>query len=259
MKNILDHNRKAWNRQVEKGNQWSIPVSHDDIEKARGGDWNVVLTPWIPVPREWFGDITGKDILCLASAGGQQVPIFAAAGANVTSFDLSDKQLEQDKKVARHERLNIIYQQGDMRDISVFDDESFDIIFHPVSNCFIPDVNPVWKESYRVLRKGGVLLAGFANPLLYLFDESDPGKPFKLEIINKIPYSDVELLDEQMKKLYEDKGYPFEFGHTLDDLIGGQLKSGFSIEGFYEDRHHDKGNPLHEMINVFIATRAVKK
>ncbi len=41
-----------------------------------------------------------------------------------------------------------------MRDLSRFPDASFDIVFHPVSNIFIDDVRPVWKECHRVLRKG---------------------------------------------------------------------------------------------------------
>lgn len=255
----MNHNKLAWNKQVENKSRWSLAVTHEEIEKARKGGWDIILTPWKPVPHEWFGNITGKEVLCLASAGGQQVPILAAAGANVTSFDLSDKQLEQDKKVAYNERLNIITYQGDMADLSEFSDESFDLIFHPVSNCFIPDVNSLWKECFRVLRKGGVLLAGFANPVLYLFDETDPEKPVVLNAVNKIPYSDAETLSESMIKMYEEKGYPLEFGHSLDDLIGGQIKYGFSIEGFYEDKHHDKDNPLHDMINVFVATKAVKR
>jgi SAM-dependent methyltransferase len=259
MNDYLSHNKKAWDRQVENNNRWTMPVSHEEIEEARKGNWRVILTPWLPVPHDWFGYIKGKDMLCLASAGGQQVPILAAAGAHVTSYDLSHKQLEQDKFTAYRERLNIITFEGDMSDLSTFEDECFDIIFHPVSNCFIPDVNKVWKEAYRVLRQGGCLLSGFANPLLYLFDESDPDKKVVLNVVNKIPYSDTESFSEEMKNKYIAEGYPFEFGHTLDDLIGGQIEAGFSIEGFYEDRHSDKDCPLYEHIKVFIATRAVKR
>lgn len=258
MTSYLEHNKSAWNKQVENKNRWTIPVSHEEIENARKGNWSVVLTPWKPVPREWFGEITAKNVLCLASAGGQQVPILAAAGADVTSFDLSEEQLEQDKHVAYRERLNLMTYQGNMSDLSGFDSETFDIIFNPVSNCFIPDVTNMWKECYRVLRKGGSLLSGFANPALYLFDECDPNKPMQLLAVNRIPYSDTESLSDKMKELYEKEGYPFEFGHSLNDLIGGQIECGFSIEGFYEDKHHDKDNPLHDMINVFIATKAVK-
>jgi SAM-dependent methyltransferase len=257
--NYLKHNKAAWNKQVEENNQWTIPVSSEEINEARKGKWNVILTPWIPVPRNWFGEIKNKNILCLASGGGQQAPILTAAGANVTVFDLSPNQLAHDREVAEREKLDIKTIEGDMADLSVFDNDSFDLIFHPVSNCFVPDVLPVWKECSRVLKKGGVLLAGFANPALYLFDESDPDKEVKLEVVNTIPYSDEESLSNEMKTLYREKGYPLEYGHSLNDLIGGQLKSGFYIDDFYEDRHHDKESPLYKLAPLFISTKAIKK
>ena len=129
-----------------------------------------------PVPREWFPPMQGLKILGLACGGGQQGPIFAAAGAEVTIFDNSPAQLERDREVAEREGLNIRTVEGDMRDLSIFADESFDLIFHPVSNLFIHEISPVWKEAYRVLRHGGYMLSGFMNPLFYLFDWDDMEK-----------------------------------------------------------------------------------
>src|SRR5690349_9128844 len=92
----LEHNRRAWNRDSSAGLRWSVPVAADVVERARHGDWSVILTPDTPVPRDWFGDLAGARVLCLASGGGQQAPILAAAGADVVSFDLSDEQLARD-------------------------------------------------------------------------------------------------------------------------------------------------------------------
>jgi SAM-dependent methyltransferase len=168
---IRAYNRNAWNRQVEIGNLWTIPVSSEVIAAARHGDWELLLTHIIPVPRDWFPEnLTGVDILCLASGGGQQAPVLAAAGANVTVFDNSPKQLERDACVAERDGLDLRIIQGDMRDLSIFSDESFDLIFHPISNLFVPKVKPVWMEAYRVLHHGGALLSGFNNPVIYIFD-----------------------------------------------------------------------------------------
>ena len=171
---IRTHNRVAWDKQVESGNQWTLPVSAEVIEAARQGNWDVLLTPSKPVPQEWFPPVVGADVLCLASGGGQQGPVLAAAGANVTVFDNSPKQLEQDRSVAERESLVIKTVEGDMADLSMFADGSFDLIIHPVSNIFVPDVNPVWAEAFRVLRPGGALLSGFMNPALFLFDHDEP-------------------------------------------------------------------------------------
>ncbi|WP_270890216.1 class I SAM-dependent methyltransferase [Streptomyces sp. DHE17-7] len=165
------HNRLAWDRQVEEGNEWSRPVGPEVIAKARAGQWSIVLIGYEPVDPTWFPpEIAGRDVLCLASGGGQQGPVLAAAGARVTVFDNSPRQLAQDEMVAAREGLDLRTVLGDARDLSTFPDASFDLVVHPVSNLFIPDLAPVWRECHRVLRPGGTLLSGFLNPDVYLFD-----------------------------------------------------------------------------------------
>src|ERR1700676_3256530 len=104
---ILSYNRHAWDRQVEKGNRWTVPVTPDVIAAARRGDWQVVLTPTRPVPARWFPELVGLDVLCLASGGGQQAPVLAAAGARVTVLDNSPRQLAQDQMVADRDGLEL--------------------------------------------------------------------------------------------------------------------------------------------------------
>ncbi len=253
---ILKYNQRAWDKQVEGKNMWTIPVDHETIEKARLGDFSLILTPTIPVPKDWFGDIKGKKVLCLASGGGQQAPVLAALGADVTLLDNSPNQLKQDAYVAKREHLDIKLVQGDMRDLSVFADETFDLIFHPVSNLFVDDVNKVWKEAYRVLKKQGRLLSGFCNPVLFIFDYSEWEKSQELLLKYKIPYADIEQLPkEELEKRIKDED-PLEFGHSLDDQIGGQIKAGFSIQGFYEDKFGSEF--LDDHISCFISTLAIK-
>lgn len=123
----------------------------------------VRLTPVKPVPHAWFGDLRGKKLLGLASGGGQQMPVFAALGADCTVFDYSEKQLENERAVAEREGYQIRIVRGDMTKPLPFEDESFDLIFHPVSNCYIEDVRPVWRECRRVLRRGGFLISGVSH------------------------------------------------------------------------------------------------
>lgn len=139
---IFEHNRTAWDRQAASRGEWSRPVSADVIAAARRGEWKVHLTP-SAMPVDWLPEVRKKRVLCLAAAGGQQAPILAAAGADVTVFDASAVQLEQDEMVADRDGLALKIVQGDMRDLSVFADRSFDIIVHPISNLYVPDVRPV--------------------------------------------------------------------------------------------------------------------
>lgn len=115
--NIQEYNSRAWDKAVDEADEWTLPVSNEIIERARKGDWSIVLTPEKAVPRDWFGEVAGKKILCLASGGGQQAPILAAAGAVVTCFDNSAKQLEQDRLVATREGLEIRLEQGDAAEL----------------------------------------------------------------------------------------------------------------------------------------------
>lgn len=253
---ILEHNREAWSKEVAEGNKWTIPVTAEEVAAARRGEWSVLLTPTKPVPCEWFGELIGKDLLCLASGGGQQGPLLAAAGARVTVFDNCPAQFARDEKVAARDGLTIRLEQGDMRDLSRFADGSFDIIFHPVSNIFIDDVRPVWKECRRVLRQGGSLLAGFVNPLLYIFDLEEWDTKRIMTVRYKIPYSDIGQLPGGLLASRVAAKEALEFGHSLDDLIGGQIDAGFAIAGFFEDS--SGGDFLDPYINTFIATKAAK-
>ena len=253
---IREHNRRAWDQAVEQGNPWTIPVTPEIIAAARRGAWAVVLTENKPVPRHWFpAEMAGVRVLCLASGGGQQAPVLAAAGAEVTLLDNSPRQLARDREVAERDGLSLTTLEGDMRDLSAFGDGSFDLVFHPVSNLFVPDVRPVWAEAYRVLRPGGALLAGFMNPVFYLFDRSHANRN-DLVIRHRLPYSDLDSLTPAERDHLLATTDTLEWSHTLTDQIGGQTDAGFVIAGLYEDAHKD--HPLGQFAPTYAATRALK-
>jgi SAM-dependent methyltransferase len=252
---VRRYNRRAWDTAVARRSQWTIPVEPEVIAAARQGDWQIILTPTKPAPAAWFPPLTGCRVLCLAGGGGQQGPILAAAGATVTVLDNSPQQLAQDRFVARRDGLTLTTVEGDMADLSLFADSSFDLIVHPCSNLFVPDVRPVWREAYRVLRAGGVLLAGFCNPALFIFDPflADEGV---LQVKHRLPYSDLVSLTAEERDRFVADEQPLEFSHTLEEQIGGQLDAGFVLTGLYEDGW--PGVALAEYMPIFLATRAVK-
>lgn len=256
---FLTHNRAAWDKQANEQHEWSRPVSSELVQAASWGSWNVHITPR-PLPKEWLGDIVGKEILCLASAGGQQAPILAAAGANVTVFDISDQQSEQDRKVAERNRLNLKTVQGDMCNLGEFPDATFDIVFQPISNLYVSDVRPVWKECHRVLKSDGILLASFYNPVVFIGDR-DPeyAKQGLIRPRYKLPYSDIADLDSNSLEKKYNNNEAVIFGHSLTDLIGGQLAAGFSIDGFYEDEQPNPRFIVDRFMPTFLATRAIKR
>lgn len=254
---VIKQNENAWNKKVDEGVIYTQAISKDKVEKCKKGEWEITVTTKRPVPREWFPkSLQELKILCLASGGGQQGPVLAAAGAEVTVMDISQKQLESDAFVADRDGLNLKTVQGDMSNLQCFDDASFDIVVHPVSNLFVEDVRPVWREASRVLKTQGVLISGFTNPLLFIFDDEEEMKGV-LDVKNSIPSSSVSNMTEVEVGVYLKSNQTIEFAHTLEDQIQGQIDAGFVIAGFYED---DFGGDrmLDKYIKTFIATKAVK-
>jgi len=251
---VRAYNRAMWDKQVEQGNPWTIPVSPAVIAAARQGNWSVLLTETTPVPRDWFPpSLEGIDLLGLACGGGQQGPVFAALGAKVTILDNSPRQLRRDREVAEREGLAITTVEGDMRDLSMLADESFDLVFNPVSICFVPEVRPIWNEAFRVLRPGGSLLSGFNNPAMYLFSYPEMEKGI-FTVRYKLPFDARQLSPEERADEF-DENSPLEFSHSLADLVGGQLEAGFLLAALYEDTQK---SALGEYLPAYIATRAVK-
>ncbi len=252
---IARYNRSAWDAQVDKGNRWTVPVSSEAVAAAREGRWHVVLTPSQPVPSAWFPPLSGRDVLCLASGGGQQAPLLAAAGARVTVLDNSPRQLEQDQVVARREGLQIASVLGDMRDLSAFAPATFDVVFNPCSVSFIPEVQPVFAESHRVLRPGGRLLCGFINPLRFVFDETQLADG-QLVVKHALPYSDQSHLtaEEQARLAADDE--PLMFSHSLEQLIAGQLRAGLRLCDLFEDTEPE--DAVCEYLPAYFATLAEK-
>ena len=252
-----EYNSKVWDKKVQEGVVYTKPVSHEVIHESKKGNWEITVTTQRSVPRHWFPQsLSGVNVLCLASGGGQQGPILAAAGAIVTVVDLSEKQLEQDALVAKREGLQLTTMKGDMTDLSFLEDSTFDLIVHPVSNVFVENILPVWKEASRVLKEGGTLISGFTNPLLYLFDDEKEEKGI-LDVTNSIPYSPLDQLSEDELQVCKESNQALEFGHTLEDQIQGQIDAGFLLAGFYED---DFGGSrlIDQYSKTFIATKAIK-
>ena len=247
--NYQDINAQTIDRWVEEGWEWGIPITHEEFVAAQNGKWDVLLTPTKPVPHTWFGELKGKKVLGLASGGGQQMPIFSALGADCTVLDYSPKQLESEHMVAHREGYDIRIIRADMTKPLPFPDAEFDLIFHPVSNCYVEKVVPIFAECFRVLKHGGILLCGLGNEINYLVDENET------VISNEMPFN--PLTNDRYRKQLEDEDCGMQFSHTIEEQLGGQLKAGFVLTDIFGDTNG--GGRLHEMnVETYYVTRAVK-
>ncbi len=247
--NYQDINAQTTDLWCENGWEWGQAISHEEYQAAVDGKWDVKLTPTKYVPHDWFGSLKGKTVLGLASGGGQQIPIFTACGAICTVLDYSTAQCDSERMVANREGYSVTVVQGDMTKRLPFEDESFDIIFHPVSNCYVEEVKPIFKECYRVLKKGGVLLCGLDNGMNFIFDDTETTVKYSLPFN---PLKDKQMYEDSIKN-----DWGMQFSHTMEEQIGGQLEADFILTHIYEDTN-GRG-PLHDLnIPSFIATRAMK-
>lgn len=245
-------NSRTWDAWVDNGCEWCVPVTHEEYAEAKNGEWGVYLTPCRTVPRDWFPPLEGCRLLGLASGGGQQMPIFAALGARCTVLDNSERQLGAERTVAEREGYEIEIVRADMTKPLPFDDAAFDVVFHPVSNCYVEDVRFIWRECFRVLRPGGVLLAGMDNGINFLFEGDDP-----LRVVNRLPFNPLKMEYERYKEM-ADNLEAIQFSHTLEEQIGGQLEAGFILRALYEDRDRPGGAAIGEYAPQYIATLAIK-
>ena len=245
-----DINAATITRWIEDGWEWGRPIDHATFAAARSGDWSVMLTTTRPVPHDWFPEsFEGLRVLGLASGGGQQMPVFTALGARCTVLDYTPAQLESERLVAEREGYAIDCVRADMADPLPFADASFDMVFHPVSNCYVREVKPIWRECFRVLKPGGRLLAGLDNGVNYIVDDAEE------RIVHSLPFDPVA--DPSLRRELEASDAGVQFSHTAEDQLRGQLQAGFTLLDLYEDTNGT--GRLHELgIPSFWATLAVK-
>ncbi len=250
---IAKTNADAWNHWSSEGVGYTVPIKHEAFLKAKTAELAVILTPGRVVPQDWFPELRHLQVLGLASGGGQQMPILTAKGAICTVFDNSSAQLAAEKRVAKREHYQIRTVKGDMAKSLPFVQESFDLIFNPVSTCYIRHLEPLWKECFRVMKPGGVLMTGFSAPITWAFDSSD--KPVEeIRIVNKLPYDPVAIA-EAGGELQLDHG-SLQFSHSLEAQLNGQIRAGFCLTHILEDT--DNWSPVGQYLPLYMLTRAVK-
>jgi SAM-dependent methyltransferase len=211
-------NRRLWEEEVRKGCGYTIPWLDLDVSLLRQyarGELECLPVPWDCLsPPSVFADVEGKDVLCLASGGGQQSAVFGLLGARVTVVDLAEGQLKGDRRAAAHFGYEVSTHHADMRDLSCFGDGSFDLVYQAASLCYIPDVREVYGEVHRVLRKGGLYRAQYHQPAIFSAGWDGGGYRITMPYVERV--------------LRRDDG-GIEFRHYMDDIFGGLLDVGLSL------------------------------
>jgi len=229
MDELAKYNKERWEELAQANVEYSRPFLELDDHSARA----------VVDAQEIMGEVAGKEVLCLASGGGQQSAAFGLLGARVTVFDLAETQLERDRIAAAHYKLDITTVQGDMRDLSGFAEASFDMVWQAFSINFVPDVRPVFREVRRALRPGGLYRLEYFNPFTQAMDEDTwDGESYRLkqvyvdgaEMTDIFPDWDVEAGDGATRQIKS----PREFRHALSTVLNGLIGQGFVLLGLWE-------------------------
>jgi SAM-dependent methyltransferase len=222
-------NRERWNALAQANVEYSQPWLDLTLEQAvqHVRRFNILQ------------EVAGNKVLCLASGGGQSSVAFGLLGAAVTVLDLSDVQLERDRQAAAHHGLSVKTIQGDMRDLSQFAENAFDIVWQVFSLNFIPSVVPLFQGVQRVLKPEGIYFVQFANPFIQSVDDAGwDGKAYPLkgqyldgeDLTTQFPHWDVTQPDGSTVKIES----PHEFRHTLSTLLNTLVSNGFVLLGLWE-------------------------
>lgn len=229
---VHEQNRKAWDRLVDRRNRFARPASdqdcHDPLAAVDGLGW-------------LGGNIEGKELLCLAAGGGRQSAIYASAGARVTVVDISPGMLELDREVARERRLDIHVVEASMDDLRGLTAQSFDIVIHPVSTCYVPDVVKVFQQVARVLKGGGVYISQHKSPVSL----QATIKPGDAGYVIQSPYYSKQAVPKVSGTSLREEGC-LEFVHRWEEIIGGMCRCGFVIEDLVEPMHAKPESPRGE-------------
>lgn len=226
---VLIHNARAWDRLASGGAALARPAADEAFADPR--TW---LGSGGTTGRSWLPDrLDGLEVLCLAAGGGKHGPLYAAAGARVTVVDLSSAMLDLDRQVARERRIDMEILQGSMDDLAMLAAGRFDLVIHPVSTCYVPDVGRVFAEVARVTKPGGRYVSQHKSPSS-LQASVEPGGAGRYELVH--PQSNGEPLPPQPPSRLRETGTQ-EFIHSLTSLLGGICAAGFTIEDVCEPDH----------------------
>ena len=248
-------NEEFWEQEVARGGGHTLPWVDLDVEELRKyirGDLNGRIVGrrdperfvnMVPDELRPLGNVEGKDLLCLGCGGGQQSALFALLGARVTVVDISNGQLEADRRAASHYGYDVRTIHADMRDLSFIEAESMDVVIG-WSTAYVPDVVRVHLEVARVMKVGGLYSTGANQPATGPVEWD--GSHYRLTK----PYADRNENPEESNGTHC-------FIHYMDDMFNGLADAGLSIERVVDPHRHRRpgadtkpGGYLHEIAYV---------
>lgn len=228
---VVQQNRRAWDRLVRQGSRFTRVANDEAFANPLK---SVDAAGWLG------GSIAGWKVLCLAAGGGRQGPLYAAAGAEVTVVDLSDEMLRLDRQVAQQRGLKMRILQASMDRLEGLREAEFDLVIHPVSTCYVPDIGRVFAEVARVLRGEGIYVSQHKSPTSLQLSRRPTDGAYLLE---HGYYDKTPLKPGDLDSSFREPG-TLEYVHRLEEIVGGMCRAGFRIEDLVEPYHASQDGPV---------------
>ena len=147
--NIKDKVESYWTKRANS----FFELRHDEIESEKSAKWLEEIKQLLPAGES-------LNILDLGCGTGYFEVILGREGHKVTGIDLTEEMITKANDMIRIYGLDsndVKAMVGDAENVA-FADESFDVVITRNLTWTLPHPIDAYKDWYRVLRKGGVLL-----------------------------------------------------------------------------------------------------
>lgn len=179
-----------------------------------------------------LGDLTGKSILHLQCHFGQDTISLGRLGANATGVDLSDKAIENAKRIAQETHSNAKFICCDIYDLPKYLDEQFDIVFTSYGTIgWLPDLDKWAKVISRFLKPNGQFVFVEFHPVVWMFDDN----------FDKIGYRyfNSGAIVETVEGTYADKNADLSqsyvmWNHGISEVLNSLINNGLEINSLDE-------------------------
>ena len=205
--------KEQWN--ITADSQWYSSLRTDEKINQLVEQPDKAFHPQVyALLKKYLPDIKGKKILLPSSGDNHAAFAFALMGAEVTSADISERQLENAAEIAERLHLDIEFICDNTMELSNIKDDSYDLVYTSNgTHTWITDLNSMYQNICRVLKKDGYSIMYDIHPFT---------RPFSCEAW-KAP---------QITKAYADVLPSCHW--RVQDLINAMAAAGLSVEEMAE-------------------------
>jgi SAM-dependent methyltransferase len=218
MKKVKQEIIDMWN--ITSDSDWYNSYRTDEaINAIRQNPSSAFHPTTFSMLKEFLGDFKDKKILVPSSGDNHAVFAFCLLGGQVTSADISERQIENAKTIAEKQNWPIHFLVDNTMTLETVDDNGYDLVY--TSNgvfVWIDDLPSMFTNIHRVLKDGGLYLFYDIHPFTRPFHEGDPAEQVKL-IIEK-PYNQTDVGTNNHWR--------------VQDLLNAIIRSGLTIEHIEE-------------------------